>query len=80
METLSTPFKCPTCEAMYELVRVEAEVATAIRELTCIGCGGPLPPREGRFALKYFFVDRRSQKRRVIQPSRSRLFGGDDRG
>jgi hypothetical protein len=76
MEPLSTPFKCTTCDAKYQLVRVEVEPG-ATRELTCIACGGPLPSREGRFALKYFFLDRHSKKRRVIQPSRVRPIGGE---
>jgi hypothetical protein len=47
-------FNCPNCNAMYDLVRVEAESVTADRELACLTCEGPLRAREGRFVLKYF--------------------------
>src|SRR5215471_12708401 len=67
-QPLSTPFKCPNCGAEYRLVRVEAGPETTDRELTCIACGGPLNGREGRFLLKYLFVDRRSKRRRGLQP------------
>jgi hypothetical protein len=50
-------YKCPTCDALYELVRVEAPPNHDPREqVTCLSCGGPLRNREGKFALKYFRV------------------------
>ena len=52
-------FRCPTCEAKYEVVRVEAPPGpTTDRELTCLSCGGPLDGRQGPFLLKYFLVER----------------------
>jgi hypothetical protein len=58
-------FKCPTCEAEYKVVRVEA-APTHDQPLLCLSCGGPLQNREGKFALKYFRVDgsRRSRSGR----------------
>ena len=49
-------FTCPNCNALYQLVRVEAGHETGQREPTCRSCGAPLPSREGVFALKYFLL------------------------
>ncbi len=46
-------FKCPNCEALYQIVRVEAAPAND-RGISCLACGGALPGREGQFILKYF--------------------------
>ena len=48
-----TDFNCPTCGALYKLVRVEAPRAND-KPLTCLSCSGLLLNREGKFALKYF--------------------------
>jgi len=69
-EQRSTSFNCQNCDAEYRLVRLEADRETVDRELACIACGAPLNGREGRFLLKYLLVDRRSKKRRALQPSR----------
>jgi ssDNA-binding Zn-finger/Zn-ribbon topoisomerase 1 len=55
----ATPFKCLTCRAEYEVVRVvRVEAKTRLPEgrLTCTKCGGPLQAREGRYILKYFLI------------------------
>jgi hypothetical protein len=59
-------FNCPTCAALYHLIRVEAPVTivTSEREITCLKCGAPLNGRDGRFVLKYFFVERSGKRRR----------------
>jgi ssDNA-binding Zn-finger/Zn-ribbon topoisomerase 1 len=44
---------CPTCKALYQVVKVEAGETT---DRDCRVCGGPLAGREGRFVLKYFFL------------------------
>ena len=51
-------FNCPNCGAVYEVVYVEAEIVALNRELACLSCGGPLQARQGRFALKYFLLER----------------------
>jgi len=51
----ATKFCCPNCEAEYKVVRVEVPPARN-EQLVCLGCGGPLHNREGKFALKYFSV------------------------
>jgi predicted RNA-binding Zn-ribbon protein involved in translation (DUF1610 family) len=58
----SSPFKCPSCGALYEVVRVEAASAND-PEITCRACGGPLRGREGRFILKYFLVARPGERK-----------------
>ena len=49
-------FKCPNCEALYHIVKVEAGPQSADREITCRVCGGPLPGREAKFVMKYFLL------------------------
>jgi hypothetical protein len=55
---LSVRFKCPNCEARYEVVRIEEPPRPTHREVTCLSCGGPLLGRDGRFLLKYFLIER----------------------
>jgi hypothetical protein len=49
-------FTCPNCNALYQLVKVEAGPETADQEIACGVCGGPLVARDGKFVLKYFFL------------------------
>jgi hypothetical protein len=49
-------FKCPICDALYHIVKVEAGSETVDRGITCRACGGLLPGREGKFVLKYFLL------------------------
>jgi predicted Zn finger-like uncharacterized protein len=49
-------FKCPNCDALYHIVKVQAGPETVAREITCRACGGPFPGREGKFAMKYFLL------------------------
>ena len=59
MSPSENKFNCPTCEAKYEVVRVEAPPEPMTdREITCVSCGGPLHGRDGKFILKYFLVER----------------------
>jgi hypothetical protein len=55
-------FNCSNCNGLYHIVKVEASPVMNEDQLTCLNCGGPLNGREGRFILKYFFIDRRSGK------------------
>jgi prepilin signal peptidase PulO-like enzyme (type II secretory pathway) len=49
-------FTCPSCAALYQVVRAEAGPETEVSELACPVCGGPLAPRDGKFILKYFLL------------------------
>ena len=59
-----TPFTCPNCNALYQVVKVEAGPETDDREITCRACGGPLAGREGKFVLKYFLLRKGLRSRR----------------
>ena len=58
------PFTCPNCNALYQVVKVEAGPKTDDREITCQACGGPLAGREGKFVLKYFFLREAIRRKR----------------
>jgi transcription elongation factor Elf1 len=62
---LFNSFTCPNCEALYQIVKVEAGPETDSRAIACRACGAPLAGREGNFVLKYFLLRRgiRSQRR-----------------
>jgi hypothetical protein len=45
-------FICPNCQALYDVVKVEAGPETIDRQLTCRSCGGPLPSRDGKCIIK----------------------------
>lgn len=64
-------FRCPHCEARYHLVKVEADPESTVGMIICRACGGRLSPREGKFALKYFLLDKRPRPRRAAPRRRS---------
>ena len=47
-------FRCPSCKALFQVVKAEAGPETADLEVACSICSGPLVAREGQFVLKYF--------------------------
>ena len=49
-------FKCPNCDALYQVVRVEAGPEISDGEIACRVCGSPLAARDGEFVLKYFLL------------------------
>jgi hypothetical protein len=49
-------FACPNCNALYQVIKVEAGPETTDQEIACRSCGGPLAGREGKFVLKYFLL------------------------
>jgi hypothetical protein len=56
------PKRCPHCNALYRVVRVEA-VSTEIpvRKIPCLNCGGDLDTRKGSYLLKWFLVSPRKR-------------------
>jgi hypothetical protein len=54
---------CPNCDALYKVVRLEAEPNVKFREITCKACGGPLQGRDGHSIFKYFLVGDRKNDR-----------------
>jgi hypothetical protein len=49
-------FNCPNCNALYQVVSIEAGPETDTRDITCRSCGSWLPGREGKMVLKYFLL------------------------
>ena len=45
------PFTCPNCNALYQVVKVEAGLKTDDRERWLEACGGALAGREGTALL-----------------------------
>jgi predicted Zn finger-like uncharacterized protein len=64
-------FKCPDCDALYQIVKAELGPETIEGEVACRICGGELPAREGKFILKYFLL-RQANRRRKYQRHPSR--------
>jgi hypothetical protein len=57
-------FNCPNCNALYQIVKVEAGPETVDTQITCRVCGAPLPGREDGLVLKYFLL----RKARRVDP------------
>ena len=49
-------FRCPSCKALYQVVKAEAGPVTVDLGVACSVCRGPLVAREGQFVLKYFLL------------------------
>jgi len=64
MASKPSSFFCPNCDALFELVKIEAGPETDNREITCRNCGAPLPGRMGKFVYKYFLL-RNAGRRQV---------------
>jgi hypothetical protein len=60
-------FKCPTCDALYQVVRVEALPEASDREIKCLVCGAPLDAHDGEFVLKYFLLRTATRKKKAWQ-------------
>jgi hypothetical protein len=57
-------FKCPNCEALYQVIRVEAGPETTTdRKVPCRACGAPLAARDDEFVLKYFLLRTAGRKK-----------------
>jgi predicted Zn finger-like uncharacterized protein len=54
-KTADKPFiECPNCKVRYHVVKVKVGAAAVDRPVTCRGCDGPLPGRDGSFVMKYY--------------------------
>jgi predicted RNA-binding Zn-ribbon protein involved in translation (DUF1610 family) len=49
-------FNCPNCNALYQIVKVEAGPETVDTQITCRVCGAPFSGREDGLVLKYFLL------------------------
>jgi hypothetical protein len=70
MVTGKPSFHCPNCNALYQVVRVEAGPETTYRAITCRSCGAPFPSREGRFVIKYFLLRNGGRTQKWKRPHR----------
>ena len=53
-------FNCPHCNALYQIIKVEAGPETiSDRWVTCRNCARALPAREGNSVIKYFLFGKR---------------------
>jgi uncharacterized paraquat-inducible protein A len=66
----TTSFQCPQCDAVYQVVRVEAESACD-RDINCPVCHAPLRSRDGQFILKYFLMGKPKHSRAARTASRA---------
>jgi predicted Zn finger-like uncharacterized protein len=57
-------FTCPNCQALYQVVKVEAGPESVFQEVPCRVCGALFPGREGNFVLKYFMLRKALKKSR----------------
>ena len=56
MTGLRSPlFRCTNRAALNQVSRAKSDLLR-YREITCRSCGGPLPAREGKFALKFSYL------------------------
>jgi predicted Zn finger-like uncharacterized protein len=80
--TIKPFFKCPNCNALYHIVKVEVGPESADREITCRSCGASLQAREGKFTFKYFLLRKsgRRQKRKKTRASNDRASHRTDEG
>ena len=49
-------FTCPSCAALYQIIKAKAGPETEAAELACLVCSKSLTPRDGKFVLKYFLL------------------------
>lgn len=63
-------FRCPSCAALYQVIRAEAETAQDC-EVACQSCGDLLAAREGKFSFKFLFL--RTQSKHEGRKQRRRL-------
>src|SRR5580700_7647855 len=64
----SEQFVCG-CGARYRLARIEA-LSEPAAPIACISCGRPLSGREDAFFLKYFLIERPTERPRSQSPHR----------
>jgi hypothetical protein len=65
---LCVAFNCPSCNALYQVVKVEAGPETIFADVSCRVCGGALAGREDQFVLKYFLLRKTGRARKPRAP------------
>ena len=67
-------FKCPHCDALYQVVKAEAGSEAVNGDIACRACRGPLAACDGEFVLKYFLL-RKVGRRQVWGQKRPPVYG-----
>lgn len=49
-------FACPSCEAQYKIITIEAPSDTSRSKVGCLRCDALFPSGEGSVVLKYILV------------------------
>jgi hypothetical protein len=57
---------CPSCDALYHVVKAEAGPETVNQPIACRVCDGPFPSREKNVILKYFLLREWSSHQQTI--------------
>jgi hypothetical protein len=57
-------FNCPSCEAEYKIITIEAPSDTPRSKIGCLRCDALFPSGEGSVVLKYILVEPLSGKAR----------------
>ena len=76
VRTATVHFKCPHCDALYQVVKAEAGPETIDGDIACRVCGGPLAARDGEFVLKYFLL-RKAGRQQVWGQRRPPVYGSE---
>jgi hypothetical protein len=58
-------FKCPNCDALYQVVKAEPDRKPATAK--CLICGAPFAAHDDEFVLKYFLLRTANRKKRSWQ-------------
>jgi len=51
-------FSCPSCEAEYRIISIEAPYDVPQGKIACLKCDALFPAGEGRVFFKYFLMGR----------------------
>ena len=63
VKTTKNHFTCPSCSALYQVVKAEAGPETTDDpKVMCWICGAPLPAREDQWIVKYFLLRKASRR------------------
>jgi hypothetical protein len=65
-------FHCPNCDALHQIVKVEAGPETVSRPVICRPCGAPLPSRHGKFVVTYFLLRTSAYRQRWKRPKKKK--------
>jgi hypothetical protein len=61
-----TPFSCPSCEAQYKIVTIEAPSDTEHGKISCLRCDALFPSGDEGVFYKYFLVGERHNRRKPL--------------